>query len=334
VGIIIRRLITLPFLLLIVVTIAFLIFHALPGDPARAIAGPYGDAETVAKIRDQLGLGKPLTTEYGAFIRGLLHGDLGVSYFSNQPIVTEIGQRLPGTVVLIVTGVVFGLIWGGILGSVSAYYRDRMPDRLSRAIVGLQLSAPDFVIGLVLLYVLAYRLHLFPQGVGQLSLGASPPRGVTGAYVIDALLTGQLTTFGDASAHLILPSIAEGALLASIYARVIRSKLISVLQGPQVEFARACGLGEHTIWRYAAMEIRGSLLTYTALMLGALLGSDAVVETVFNWNGIAQWGVQSISQLDIPAMQGFIVLTGTVTIVIYLILDVCVLLLDPRLRRE
>lgn len=334
IGMIIRRLIALPLLLFIVITIAFLIFHALPGDPARTIAGPYGDEQTIARIREQLGLDKPPLVEYGNFLRGLLSGDLGTSYYSNLPVTQEIGQRLPGTLTLIAASIGFGLLWGALLGAVSAYFQGRFPDRVSRLIVGLQQSVPDFVIGLVLLYFLAFKMQLFPQGTGQLSFGVATPPNVTGAVLIDALLAGQWDTFRNALSHLILPAVAGGALLASIYARAIRSKLAASLRGSQIEFARACGLRERTILRYAATEARGSVLTYTALMLGALLGAAAVIESVFNWNGIAQWGIQSIGQLDIPAMQGFVILTGTVTIVIYLVLDVLILALDPRLRRE
>ncbi len=334
VGMLVRRVVALPFLLLLVVSLAFVIFHALPGDPARTIAGPYGDEATLKQIRAQLGIDKPFWTSYWDFLVGLAHGSLGTSYFSKQTVLAEISQRLPGSIELIVASVVSALVWGAVLGGISAYRRNRPADRVSRGIVGLQLSVPDFVIGVVLVYLLAYRVRVFPQATGQLALVTSPPHRITGMYVLDSLLAGDWATFQDAFDHLILPAVAEGALLAAIYARVIRSKLIASLQGPQVEFARACGLRERTVLWYAAKEARGAVLTYTALIVGALLGSDAVVETVFNWNGVAQWGIESIGRLDVPAMQGFVVVTGTATIVIYLVLDVLVLALDPRLRRE
>ena len=150
--------------------------------------------------------------------------------------------------------------------------------------------------------------------------------------VVDSLLHGDWTAFTDSLGHLILPAVSLGIVLTAIFAKISRSSLASALTSAQVEFARACGLREGTVIRYAATTARTSFLTYLAITIGALLGGTAIIEKVFGWNGVAQWGLNSISQLDLPAIQGFIIVVGTVTIVIYLLLDVLVLLLDPRLR--
>ncbi len=200
--------------------------------------------------------------------------------------------------------------------------------------MGIQQAVPDFVAGLVLVYLLAFRAGIFPQATGQLGITTAAPPDVTGMIIVDSALAGQWSTFREAVSHIILPAVAQGLLLAAIYARVIRSRLGAALQGNQVEFARACGLRERTVLRYAATGARTSVLTYTALLIGALFATSAVIETVFNWGGVAQWGIRSISELDIPAMQGFVVLTGVATVLLYLALDVIIVVLDPRVRLD
>lgn len=150
--------------------------------------------------------------------------------------------------------------------------------------------------------------------------------------VIDSLLAGDWAAFSDSFGHLVLPAVSLGLVVAAIFAKISRSSMASALISAQVEFARACGLRERTVIRYAVTTARTSFLTYLAIIIGSLLGGTAIIEKVFNWNGVAEWGLNAIGQLDLPAIQGFIIVVGTATIVIYLLLDVLVLLLDPRLR--
>jgi ABC-type dipeptide/oligopeptide/nickel transport system permease component len=326
------RLILLPVSLFIMASLAFILVRVLPGDPAQLLAGQYATPQAVHQIRVELGLNRSLGAQYGEFLSRLVRGDLGTSYLTQAPVRTEIFSRLPGDIELIGAALVLALIFGPVLGTIAAYWRGKVPDRVARAIISVQQSLPDFVIGLLLIYLLYYRAGVLPPPTGQISLGITPPGTITGMPVIDSLLHGDWTAFSDSVGHLILPAVSLGLVLTAIFAKISRSSLASALNSAQVEFARGCGLRERTVIRYAVTTARTSFLTYLAIIIGSLLGGAAIIEKVFDWNGVAEWGINSISQLDLPAIQGFIIVVGTATIVIYLLLDVLVLLLDPRLR--
>jgi ABC-type dipeptide/oligopeptide/nickel transport system permease component len=326
------RLVVLPVSLFIMASLAFFLVRVLPGDPAQLLAGQYATKQAVSQIRVELGLNQSLGAQYGEFLAQLAHGNLGTSYLTQTSVGSEILSRLPGDIELIGASLVFALIIGPVLGTVAAYWRGKAPDRVARGIISVQQSLPDFVIGLLLIYLLYYRARALPPPTGQISLGITPPGKITGMPVVDSLLHGDWAAFTDSLGHLVLPALSLGLVLAAIFAKITRSSLASALASAQVEFARACGLRERTVIRYAVATARTSFLTYLAIIIGALLGGTAIVEKVFDWNGVAEWGLNSISQLDLPAIQGFIIVVGTATIVIFLLLDVLVLLLDPRLR--
>ena len=329
-----RRLSALPLSLFVFVTLTFFMVHVLPGDPARAIAGQYSAPSVLEQLRHELGLDKPLGTQYGEFLKNLVHGDLGTSYRSQTPVRTEIFNRLPGDIELIVASLIVAVAIGLGLGFIGAYWEARLPDRLSRIVVSIQQSLPDFVIGLLLIYFFFFRISVFPAPLGQLSTTATPPAKITGSIVLDSALRGQWSTFNDAMEHLALPAISLGFVLAAIFAKVSRSALSSALRSPQTEFARACGMRESKIIYYASTVARTPFLTYLAIVVGTALGGVAIIEQVFSWNGAAQWGVAAIFSSDLPSVQGFIIVIGTGAILIYVLLDVVVMLLDPRIRQS
>jgi ABC-type dipeptide/oligopeptide/nickel transport system permease component len=326
------RLIVLPISLFVMASLAFILVRVLPGDPARLLAGQYATPQAVSQIRVALGLNQSLGAQYGEFLSGLVRGNIGTSYLTHTSVRSQIFNLLPGDMELIGASLVVALILGPALGTAAAYWRGKAPDRVARGIISVQQSLPDFVIGLLLIFLLYYRARMLPPPTGQISLGITAPGRITGMPVLDSLLHGDWAAFTDSLGHLILPAVSLGLVLAAIFAKISRSSLGSALNSAQVEFARACGLRERTVIRYAVTTARTSFLTYLAIIIGSLLGGVAIIEKVFDWNGVAEWGLNSISQLDLPSIQGFIIVTGTVTIVIYLLLDVLVLLLDPRLR--
>lgn len=331
-GQFLKRFSALPLSLFVLVTLSFLMVHVLPGDPARAIAGQYSAPSVLNQIRHQLGLDKPLISQYGSYLDDLVHGNLGTSYRSQTSVGHEIFSRLPGDIELIAASVIVAVVVGLGLGFVGAYWESRLPDRLSRVAVSIQQSLPDFVIGLLLIYFLFFRASVFPAPLGQLSMTAVPPAKITGMVVVDSALHGDWSTFADAMEHLVLPAVSLGFILAAIFAKVSRSALSTALRSPQTEFARACGMRERTIIYYATTVARTPFLTYLAIVVGTALGGVAIIEQVFSWNGAAQWGVAAIFSSDLPSVQGFIIVLGTAAILIYALLDVVVMLLDPRIR--
>lgn len=326
------RLIILPISIFVLASLAFLLVHVLPGDPARAVAGGYAAPSVLATIRHQLGLDKPLLTQYGNTLAGLLHGNLGISYSSKTSVASEIFKRLPGDVELVIAAALVAVVLGLGLGFIGAYWEARLPDRISRIVVSFQQSLPDFVIGLLLVYLLFFRAGLFPAPLGQLGVSDAPPLKLTGMIVLDSALRGQWSTFADAMAHLILPAVSLGFVLAAVFAKISRSSLTEALRSPQTEFARACGMRERTVIYYASTVARTPFLTYVAIVVGSALGGVAIIEKVFNWDGAAEWGVNAIFSSDLSAIQGFIIVLGTAAILIYFILDVAVMFLDPRVK--
>jgi len=331
-GFLLRRLLLVVVSLWALVTIAFLLVSLLPSDPARAVAGEYATDEQIAAISAELGLDQPLWARYGQFLGELLTGSLGTDIYTGDPVAAEITDRLPSTLELIILGLAVATIVGLALGAVSAYYHRKWQDIFSGGVVAVLQSLPDFVIAVVCLYVFFHVLGWLPGPEGQLSITAVRPPTVTGMIIVDSLFAGQWDTFWDAVRHAVLPCLALGLALGALFARVSRVALREALESEQTRFARACGLSEGSVLRYALLTARTPILTYGAIMFASMVGGTAIIETVFNWNGVSQWSVQAMLTNNFPAIQGFIVVAGTITLFVYVFLDVLTGVLDPRIR--
>jgi ABC-type dipeptide/oligopeptide/nickel transport system permease component len=324
------RVAILPIGVVVVATLAFALVNLLPGDPARVIAGPLSSAAEVRHIRAQLGLNRPLLDRYWQFMGDLAHGNLGTSYYSKTAITRQIWQYMPSTLELVILVVIAAAIFGVVFGSISSYFAGRLPDRLIKGFVVIAQSIPDFFLGLILIYVLFYLLHVAPAPVGQLGLFDTAPPRVTGSIMIDAALAGQWSVLWSAAQHAFLPVLTLGIFYSAFVAKISRAVLGEALESDYVEFARACGLSERVVMAYALRASRVPIVTYVGMLLATLCGGAAIVETVFAWNGAGQWVVRSILQLDIPAIQGFIVFVGLITLVVFIAVDLIVLAIDPR----
>jgi ABC-type dipeptide/oligopeptide/nickel transport system permease component len=329
-----KRLALLPLGLLIVVSLSFALVNLAPGDPARAIAGGLATEETLAEIRAELGLDKPLGTRYVGYIESLLKGDLGTSYFTRRTVADEVTQRLPDSLELIVMSLGVAVVLGLVLGGIGAYYRGRWPDTVSRLLTSAIQSIPDFFLGLSLIYFLFFVLGWAPAPVGRIGLLDTRPPRVTGGLLTDAIIAGDWKIFWTGVRHSIMPVLALGIYYAAYFAKTARATLSSAFASRQVEFARACGLPPRAIWMYAFREARTPILTYGAILFAVLIGGAAIVEMVFGWGGVGEWAVGRILALDIPAIQGFVVVAAVVTLLTYIALDLLVAALDPRIKYQ
>jgi peptide/nickel transport system permease protein len=329
-----RRLLLLPVSLFVLITLSFGLVELMPGNPAVTVAGNFASPEEIAATEQRLGLDRPLVVRYLDYLGHAVQGDLGTSFFTGQPILTELGNRLPATIELVVLALAFSAVFGLLLGTISAYLRRSWYDRFSRGVVSVLQSVPDFVLALGLIYLLFYLAGVAPPPVGRIGLGADSVPTVTRFLLIDTLLAGRPDLFVEALRHLMLPVIALGVVYAAFFAKMTRSTMVPALNSSQVEFARACGLSEWQVIRYAYLQARAPIITYGAILFGSLVGGAAIVETIFSWQGAGQWALDSILAVDMPAIQGFVLATGVITIVLYLLLDVMVMLLDPRVRYE
>ncbi|MEV4098129.1 ABC transporter permease [Streptosporangium saharense] len=307
-GWVLRRLGQMVLVLLGVVTLAFLMAYAVPGDPARLIAGPNADAATVASIRHQLGLDAPLWSQYTAFLGRLARGDLGTSYaLHGAPVAEQLAQALPTSALIAVGGIVWQLVLGVPAGIVAAYRPKSAADRIATlgALVGL--SAPPFWVGLLLLYYLAYRFSIFPlNGLG------------------DPLWW-----------YLALPTFTLGLAGAAWYARMTRAQMLEVLRSPYIQMARAKGLRERTILtRHALRNALTPLITMIGMDFGYFLGGVLIIESVFGLPGVGKLTYDAIDQLDVPIVTGAVLLAAFFVVVMNFLVDLTYAVVDPRVRNR
>jgi peptide/nickel transport system permease protein len=326
------RLALFPVSILAIITITFALLSLLPANVARAIDGPEATAAQVAQLNHTLGLDLPVPQRYWRYLSGLLHGDLGNSFYSGRPVTDDLVNYLPASADLVLPAFLLAIMIGTAMGTLGAYFAGGIPDRLSRLGMTLLQSCPDFLFALLITLLFFSYLHVLPGPEGQLSLADTEPRVVTHFLPIDLLIAGDWSGFLAAIQHEVLPVVSLALLYSVVFGRTARAVLGSVLDSEFVQFARASGLPEWRVIQYALLGARSTLLTYAAIVLAALIGGDAIIEIVFSWNGLGQWGVNSMLRLDVPAVQAFVLVTGTLTLTIYFLLDLVSARLDPRIR--
>lgn len=316
-----------------IITVAFGLVLLIPGDPVLAILGDQVTPGAVERLRSELGLDRPALERYVTYLTGVLRGDLGESFFTQRPITADIARFLPATLELVVLSLGVAFLLGIFIGMMAAWFRDRLPDRLLRLVVTALQSIPDFVWGVVLIFTLFFLWRLVPPpGVrGALEFGWER---VTGVLLIDAVIAGDWDLFVAALHQAVLPVLALGLTYSAYLAKVTRATMREALASDQVEFAKACGLPRRQVMRYGFTTARNSILTYLAILFGHLIGGAAIIETLFGWPGVGQWAVIGILKLDIPVIQGFILLAGVIALSSYLLLDWLVAVLDPRVSYE
>jgi peptide/nickel transport system permease protein len=314
---IIRRLLWGVVLLILVTALLFVLFYVLPaGDPAKLRAGRLQNPKIIAAIRADLGLNKPVLTQFWIYIRNLgIHFNFGYSYYSNASVKSLILERLPATISLVVGGAVIWLASGLAVGIISAL---RPRSRLDRASMGgalVLVSAPEYWLGLILLY-------LFAADIGQVKI-------FPGANSYVPLTTDPVKWFTS----LILPWLVVAASNAAIYARLIRGSLIESLGQDYIRTARAKGLTERrVVLRHGVRSAINPILTIVGLDIGVLLGSSVLVETVFDIPGIGRLNYDAITHSDFPIVQGTVLFAALFIIVANILVDIGYAYLDPRVR--
>ena len=298
-----RRLAGLATTLVVVALLVFLFVHLLPGDPARLAAGPDADAQTVALVRSDLGLDRPLLQQFGRFFGHALQGDFGRSVRTKRPVSTEIAERFAPTLWLTLTAMLWSVTLGLALGVASALWRNRWPDRVGMSLAVSGVSFPSFALGMLLMQLFSVRLGWLP------------------------------TVGADSWRHYILPSLTLGAGVAAVMARFTRSALIDILQEDYVRTARAKGLGEASVvLRHALRNALIPVVTMMGLQFGFLLGGSIVVEVVFNWPGVGRLLVDAVEMRDYPIIQALVLLFSLEFIVINLLVDLVYAWINPSIR--
>lgn len=299
---VLRLLGLVPTMLLVTVCVFFFV-HLLPGDPAQLAAGPEADEETVQMVRERLGLDRPLPEQFVLFVKKTVTGDFGISIRSQRPVIDEVADRFGPTLLLTVAAMVWAVVFGLLIGIVSAVKRGRWPDRLGMAFAVSGISMPPFALGILLMEVFSVWLGWFP------TVGAESWR------------------------HYVLPSITLGAGVAAVMARFTRSALIEVLSEDYVRTARAKGLpARQVLSRHALRNALIPVVTMMGLQFGFLLGGSIVVEKVFNWPGMGRLLVDAVEMRDYPVMQTCVLLFSMEFLLINLAVDLLYGWLNPSIR--
>ncbi len=310
----------------------FGIARLIPGDPARIALGPTATAEQVRDLQITLGLDLPLPVQYLRYIGGVLRGDLGPSLYTNHAVALDLAETFPATFELVLVSALLMIGLGIPLGIIAARGRDGRLDNTLRLTALLGVVTPSFVWAVVFMLVFSATLGWLPI-IGRISPELGPPRSLTGLYLVDSLLTADLPRFTDALAHITLPAIALALAGIGQAARLTRANMVETYARPYIEAARAYGLSEWRIaTRFALRPALSPVLTVLGLDIAAKLGSAFLVESVFNWPGMARYGVQTILHKDLNGIVGTVLVIAAFFLLVNGVIDFLVALLDPRIR--
>ncbi len=288
-------------IVLVLATLIFALLRIAPGDPAELIAGPSASPADIELIAEKWGLREPIYHQYGVFIGRLVQGDMGESWRSRRPVVTELADRLPATVELAVASMIIAALIGVAAGLVSAARPNSWYDNVVRVLSLLGISTPNFVRALLLVLVFAVWLGWLPAA-GRGSL-----------------------------AYLVLPATALGIHTAALVARMLRSSLLEALSQDYIRTARSKGLREsHILVKHGLRNALGPTLTLAGVQFASLLAGAVVIETIFNWPGLGRLLIDSIRARDFPVVQGAVIMFGLVIATVNLIVDLLYSVLDPR----
>jgi len=318
-----------------VVVVTFMLTRLLPGDPAAYFAGLAATPQAIAEIRTKLGLDKTLPEQFVAYIGDLVHGNLGNSLSTGQPVVAEIVTRLPASAELTLMALFLAVAIAIPLGVLAAVKQGTWIDHLCRIVTTAGVSLPVFFTGLLLAYVFYYLLQIAPAPTGRLDAFLSPPRDITGFYVIDSILTGNLETLRGSLSQLALPAISMAIFSLAPLARMTRGSMLAVLSSDFVRTARASGLAPRTvIFTYAFRNAVLPVITTLGMVFSFLLGANVLVETVFAWPGIGLYAVNALLTSDYAPVQGFVLTMAVLYVALNLAIDIAYGLVDPRVRLD
>jgi peptide/nickel transport system permease protein len=288
-----------------VLVVVFLLLYVAPGDPVQEMVGERADAETIARLRRELRLDDPVPVQFAHYASGVLRGDLGTSYITGRPILRDISERFPKTLLLAATAMVLAAGVGITIGVVTARWPGGAVDRVSLGAAYLGISFPVYWVGLLLILLFAVTLRwLPPSGYGR-------------------------------AEYLVLPALALGSRSIAFLARVTRSSMLEVLGSDFVRTARAKGLIERTVVvRHALRNALIPVITVLGLDFGYYLTGSILTETIFSWPGLGRYVVNAISRRDLPAIQGSVLFLSVVFVAVNLLTDLAYAKADPRVAYE
>ncbi|MFN3262155.1 MAG: ABC transporter permease [Pikeienuella sp.] len=335
-GLILRRVAAaLPGLVGVLIA-TFILSRALPGDPAVFFAGPAANAESVQQLRETLGLDKSWPEQLWIYVADIASGSLGTSLTSGQPVLQDLIQRLPASLELTFVALLLAVAVAVPLGVIAALRPNSLIDHLCRVLVTVGAAFPTFFVGLLMVYVFYFLLDWAPQPLGRLDeIYFIAPERVTGFYLVDTLVSGDVEAFRGALSQLVMPAVTLGLFALAPIARMTRAAMLTALGTDFIRTARAYGLTRYTvIFTYAFRNALLSIANVMGMVFSFLLGSNVLVEQVFGWPGVGSYGVSAVIASDYAAVQGFVLLMAVLYILLNLAVDILSGLIDPRARME
>jgi peptide/nickel transport system permease protein len=338
---VLRRLFVLPLVLFAITLVIVLMMQLLsPEQRARAFVENRRQLQRLEQIVVQRGLDKPFHVQYGSWLRAALQGNLGFSQVSGKPVLETIRERFPATLELALFAT-FPIVGVGVwLGTVAALRKNTLLDKVLRILAITGYSLPSFIVGFYLLALFYGGLNVLP-GVGNISndnsllLLTGEVKTVTGLLTLDALLSGRWDVFADALRHLILPTLTLVITSSAFILQTMRSSLLETLSSDYVRTAKAKGLGMRSVHlKHARRPALLSVITLAGFVLSGMLAGSVLVETIFAYPGIGQWGAKAAEQLDYAGILGFALFTAALVVLSNLFADVLYVLVDPRVRFE
>jgi peptide/nickel transport system permease protein len=330
-----KRLLTAIPSLIGVIIVTFLLTRVLPGDAAAYFAGPAATPQAIEEIRGKLGLDRSWPEQFLRYVTDLGRGDFGASLTTGQPVVADIAARLPASAELTLLGLFVAMAIAVPLGILAAVKQGSFIDHACRVVATAGVSLPVFFTGLLLVYVFYFLLGWAPAPLGRLDIFHSPPPHVTGFYLIDSLLAGDLGLFGAALAPLVLPATTLAIFSIAPIARMTRASMLAVLASDFVRTARASGLSPYrVIITYAFRNAMLPVVTTFGMVFSFLLGANVLVEKVFAWPGIGSYAVEALIASDYAPVQGFVLTMAVLYVMLNLAIDLLYGVIDPRVRLE
>lgn len=325
-----RRVLMVIPLLIGIVFITFMLVRIGGLDPVGRLAGPTATAEEFDLIREDLGLDKSVWHQFAIYAGKVVRGDLGESWLSNRPVLDDIASRAVISLELLFWGVGLGALIGIPVGLHAAFKPNGRFDQVSRVLSLFGFSIPTYWLGLVLLFVFFYLLRWAPPGIGRISLMVTPPPDITGSYLIDGLIAGDWKAAGSAARHLVLPVVALMIVSAAPIIKQTRAIALEVMSSDAVRFARASGLPKRAVRGLVLRNSATPVITFVGTEITGLVGTMSLIEYVFAWGGLGQYGLNAIVSGDFTAVQGYVLTLALFSVIVFLIVDIVVYLIEPR----
>lgn len=310
---ILRRILQLIPILFIVVTFIFIITRMVPGDPAAVMLGPQASVESVQELREELGLNKSVGEQYVNYLKGIMHGDFGKSYYYNEPVIKLILERFPNTLLLSIASIIIAILIGIPVGIISATKQYSIFDYMSMVLALVGVSMPIFWLGLMMVLVFSVNLAWLPSiGMGSLENG-----------------------LWDVISHLILPSFCLATIPAATFARITRSSMLEIVKQDYIKALRAKGLKEKAVtWKHALKNALPPIITVLGLQMSGLLSGAILTETIFSWPGMGKLIVDAIGNRDYALIQSAVLFIAIIYVFINLLVDITYLYINPKVSYE